>query len=480
MPGSASSRLVDPVRTLLVSMVLVEVTSGFTQQYLSPLLPGIGVRSGITSAQISWIYVVQTVSMAVLTPVLSRLGDSHGYRRILRLSVGMVTVGSLLMALWPTLPLLLLGAVLQGGVVGFMPLMIGILRNRAGDEASRRGIGILVGALLLATGFGGIVAGVFGASDARHGLWVGVAAGVLGLVACVVMPDADTRPSAERFSMTAFGLLTVGLAGVVLALSQGSAWGWTSAATLLSGAVGLAALALWPYAELRTDRPMVDVRVFRNRRIAVLSVVTFFLAFSTLGSIVVNATFLAADPASGGYGFGLDSDAIGWALLAFIAAGIAASSLTPFALRRIGDRATLLAGGVATAIGFAGLALAHDDLTVFLILTAFNGIGLGVFESATRALSVEAVPQEDTAIAAGINELVLSLGAAVGAAALSAALAAHSDVTGHVATGGYTTGWWMCCAGGVLAGISALLLRRQSLLPGTEVPAPVPQPTSSY
>lgn len=127
--------------------------------------------------------------------------------------------------------------------------------------------------------------------------------------------------------------------------------------------------------------------------------------------------------------------------------GIAASSLTPFALRRIGDRATLLTGGVATAIGFAGLAVAHDDLTVFLVLTAFNGIGLGVFESATRALSVEAVPQEDTAIAAGINELVLSLGAAVGAAALSAALAAHSDSAGHVAAGGYTTGWWMCCGG---------------------------------
>ncbi|MFD4947410.1 MFS transporter [Streptomyces sp. NPDC058409] len=442
-----------------MTMSLVEVTSGLTQQYLSPLLPGIGERGGITTAQLSWVFVIQNVSMAVLTPVISRLGDSHGYRRVLRASVALVTLGSLLMALRPTFAILTTGAALQGAVVGFMPLMIGILRNRAGDDASRRGIGTLVSALLLATGFGGIVAGAVGASDPRLGLWVGVAAGVLGLAACVVMPDATARPTAEKFNMAGFVLLTVGLVGVVLALSQGGAWGWASPATLLTGVPGLASLVLWPFAELRSPHPMVDVRAFRNLRLTALSAVTFFVAFATIGSIATNATFFGADRAKTGYGFGLNANQIGWALLVFTLGGIVASALTPTALRRIGDRGTLVVGGLATAVGFGGLVFMHNTLSEVLLLSVLDGIGLGVFEAATRALSVEAVAQEDTAIAAGINELVLSLGAAVGAAALSAALTGYSDATGRVALGGYITGWALCCGAGLLAAVAALFLR---------------------
>ncbi|WP_146075137.1 MFS transporter, partial [Streptomyces sp. Ru73] len=185
-----TARPVRPLgpRAMLTSMALVEVASGATQQYLPPILPGLGEQAGLGTAQQNWIIVVQMASCAVLTPVLSRLGDGYGHRRLLRASIVMVVLGSLVMALRPTLPFLTLGAALQGGVVGFMPLMIGILRHQQGEAASRRGIGILVGALLLAVGCAGIVSGAVGAHDARLGLWIGVGAGVLGLAAGFLLP----------------------------------------------------------------------------------------------------------------------------------------------------------------------------------------------------------------------------------------------------------------------------------------------------
>ncbi|MER7396582.1 MFS transporter [Streptomyces sp. NPDC000151] len=447
-------------RAMLASMALVEVASGATQQYLPPILPGLGAQAGFGTAQQNWIIVVQMASCAVLTPVLSRLGDGFGYRRLLRASILMVVLGSLVMALRPTLPFLTLGAALQGGVVGFMPLMIGVLRHQQGEAASRRGIGVLVGALLLAVGCAGIVSGAVGAQDARLGLWIGVGAGVLGLVAGFLLPDGATpAAAARRFDVPGFLLLTAGLVGVVVALAQGAAWGWTSAATVGCGLVGIVALAGWWALELRVAQPLVDVRMFRNPRVAVLSVVTFCVSAATIGSIAVNATFLGASPQAAGYGIGLNATAIGWALLPMTLASVATSALCPALLRQLGERVTVSAAGVTTLLGFGFLLVLHTSLAHYLIASLFIGAALGLFESATRTLTVEAVAPEETATAAGVNELVLSLGSAVGSALLGAALAAHATADGRIALGGYTTGWALCGAAGLAAALAVLKLR---------------------
>ncbi|POX38203.1 MFS transporter, partial [Streptomyces sp. Ru73] len=260
-----------------------------------------------------------------------------------------------------------------------------------------------------------------------------------------------------------------GLVGVVVALAQGAAWGWTSATTLACGFVGVAALAGWWALELRVARPLVDVRMFRNRRVAVLSVVTFGVSAATIGSIAFNATFLGARPDAVGYGIGLNATAIGWALLPMTLASVAASALSPVLLRRLGERPTVAASGITTVIGFGLLAVLHTSLVHYLIASLFIGSALGLFESVTRTLTVEAVAPEETATAAGVNELVLSLGSAVGSALLGAALAAHATHGGRVALGGYTTGWALCAAAGLAAALAVLGLRR--------APAPAPSAT---
>ncbi|WP_051939139.1 MFS transporter [Phaeacidiphilus oryzae] len=450
------------VGPMLGSMAVVEVVSGFTQQYLYPVLPTVGSQHGISVVQLSWIYVVQQVGMTVFTPVLSRLGDNHGYRKVLRLSVAMVAFGSLLMAVWPSLGGIALGALLQGGVVGFMPLMIGILRDRAGDAGVRRGIGALAGVLLAAVGVAGVAAGAVAAVSPVLGLWAGAVVGVLGFTACLLIPAERSEPVGQGFPLLPCALLSVGLIGITLALSQGPAWGWASSATLISAAIGVLAAAAWPFAELRAERPMVDVRMFRNRRVALLSVVTFCLSFGTLGTLGANSTFLGASPHTAGYGFGLGSLATGFALLPLSATGMAASLLTPRALRLLGDRVTVAIGGLAALVGFGGLALLYRTLTGWVVTSALVGIAMGVFESATRALSVEAVPTSETATAAGVNELVLSLGGAVGAALVSATLSAHADAADRVELGGYSTAWVICGLVGAAAAVAAGWLPRKT------------------
>ena len=126
-----------PVGALLGSMATVELLSGVTQGYLTPLLPSLGDSLQITASGQTRIYLLSQLAFAIWTPLLAKLGESFGYRRFLRLSIALVAAGSLIMAISPSVLTISVGVVLQGAVVGFMPLLIGILRPGAGESPHR-------------------------------------------------------------------------------------------------------------------------------------------------------------------------------------------------------------------------------------------------------------------------------------------------------------------------------------------------------
>ena len=109
---------------LIVAMALVEALSGITQGYLNPILPALGPELHLDDPTINGLFLISNVAFAVLTPIISRLGDSWGCRRILRLSTVTVAAGAVLMAVAPSLLTISVGVVLLTCVVGFIPLMM--------------------------------------------------------------------------------------------------------------------------------------------------------------------------------------------------------------------------------------------------------------------------------------------------------------------------------------------------------------------
>ncbi|MCB5909137.1 MFS transporter [Streptomyces pinistramenti] len=459
---------------LLGAMAVVVLCSGIVQGYLTPLLPALGPRLHLSSVGQNTIYLLSQLAFAVMTPLLSRLGDLYGHRRLLRIALGMVAGGSLLMAAWPSAATLAVGVVLQGALVGFFPLLVGILRSRA-PERNRAGISLLVGVLLIAIGVGGLVAGVLSERHPAAGLWTAVPVAALAVVAGLLLPDSDV-PHGGRFHFGAAALLTTGLVALVLVLAQGAAWGWASMPTLGLALVAVVVLAAWVTVERRSAHPLVSVRMLSNPGLAVVSGYTFCAAFGTIGFLGANALFLGASPTDTGYGMGLGPQAIATVSLGMVGAGCAGSTLTPRLARRAGDRAVLAAGGLLAALGFLGMVFCHDTLPSYLVCALVVGLATGVFESIGRTLSAEVVDEHQTALAVGINELALSLGAAIGAAVTGAFFAAHADSgSGRIALSGYL--WsWSCCALVAVLG-AALALRYRSPRPTAAGPAPqaVPQ-----
>lgn len=456
--------------TMLTAMVSVEVCSGVVQGYLPPLLPSLGVDLRIDTTGQNNVYLLSQLAAAVLTPLLSRLGDLYGHRRLLRWCLALVAAGSLLMAALPSSGTLMAGVILQGAVVGFLPLLIGILRTRAPGR-NRFGIGLLVGVLLVSIGLGGLVAGVLSEGHAVAGLWVAVPVALLALLAGMVLPDSDAE-RAGRFNAGAAVLLSGALIGIVLAVAQGPAWGWGSPATLGTAAAGVALLAVWLVVEARSAHPLVDIRMFANRRLAVVCAMTFCMSFGTIGFLGANATFLGTSASDAGYGAGLGPQTIAVIALAMVLAGFAGSTLARRLAARIGDRAVLITAGVLAVAGFAALCLLHDSLGEYLIGALTVGFADGLTEAITRTLSVEAVETEDTALAAGLNELSLSIGAAIGSAVIGALFAAHPlGHSGNVQLSGYLWAWG-ACAGLAAVGVAFALGYRNAHRADKALPAP--------
>ncbi|GAA3507233.1 MFS transporter [Streptomyces showdoensis] len=456
-----------PTGVVIASVALVELSSGVTQGFLSPLLKGLTETLGVTAADLNWISIANLLASVAFTPVLSRMGDLHGHRRMLRWNLVLVILGSVLVGLSRSFPVLLAGQILQGAIAGFFPLLVGILRNRAGaggDAESRRGISYMVAALVGGLTLGLLASGFVAASvdSPTAALWVPAVGATLALVATwPFLPESADRPGGS-VDWAGGLLLCAGLVALMLALGLGGTpgWEWTSARTLGTLVAGVLVTALWVLVELRTDEPMIDVRMFRHRNVVVVSVTTLTFSFCMLGLQIAHPVFLGTSRAETGYGFGLGPVAIGLAMLPNLLSLAAGALAAPAVAARLSDRRTLVGGSLLMAAGYGLDLLAHGTAAPFLLGTALAGFGTGLLQHSTRTLAVESVPHERTSVGSGINELLINVGGSLGAAAVLTVFAARTPA-GHTLPelGAYTTSWTVC-AGVSLAGAAAALLLR--------------------
>lgn len=446
---------------MIVAMAVIESLSGVTQGYLNPILPALGPVFSIDDPTINGIFLVANVSFAVLTPIISRLGDSYGYRLVLRWSTAVVAGGVFMMALWPSLWTVTVGVVLLTCVVGFIPLMMGILRVTS-PASTRTGVSVMIGMLMIMVGAGGLLAGVVGVSDPTLGFWVAVPFAVAALVCSFLLPDAGT-PTREGLALVPLTACSLGLIGFVVALSMGPDWGWLDARTLGSGLLGLALLVLWAVLDAggpERGKRFMDLRMLANPRIRAVSLATFFFGFASISYFGTNGIFLHANPDKAGYGFALSPLMIAIVLAAASVLSLASSLLTARALRAFGERATLVFAGLLLAGGFVVMMAAHTSLAGYCAGFALFNLSLGMYQAGTRALSVEGVPLEETSTAAGLNELALSVGIAVGAAVVKL-LSSASAESGRITEGGLVSIWGALAVAALIAAAASARYPKQ-------------------
>ncbi|MEU5919487.1 MFS transporter [Streptomyces sp. NPDC047141] len=468
-PGRRRAVRPVPAGAVIASVVLVELSSGITQGFLSPLLKGLTDTLRVTAADLNWISIANLLASVAFTPVLARMGDLYGHRRLLRWNLAIVIAGSVLVGLSRSFPVLLAGQILQGAIAGFFPLLVGILRNRpdGGDAESRRGISRMVAALIGGLTLGLLSSGLIAATvdSPTAALWVpAVGVSIALAVTWPLLPESENRPGGS-VDWAGAVLLCVGLVALMLALGLGGTpgWEWTSARTLVTLVGGVLVTALWVLVELRTAEPMIDVRMFARRNVVVVSVVTLSFSFCMLGLQVAHPVFLGTSAEETGYGFGYGPAVIGLGMLPNLLAMALGALAAPAVAARITDRLTLVTGSALMAAGYVIVLATHASAPLFLLGTALAGLGNGFLQHSTRTLAVESVPHDRTSVGSGINELIINVGGSLGAAAVLTVFAGHT-AAGHTLPdlGAYTTSWVLCAAISVAGGAASLLYRTPS------------------
>lgn len=430
------------------ALVVLEFASGLLQGWLPPLLPGILQQYGTTAAELNWVSAVYLLSSAVCVPLMSKLGDRYGHRRLLVVAAVLVAVGSVIVAVAPTFEILLLGRAIQGPLNAFLPLEFAIVRERLGHRAGRA-IGLLVGALAVGGSLGFLLAGVTRQYLSLSAtLWVpAVLVIAMVPVAALLVPETTLR-TPDRIDWVGAALLSLGLVLVLTAVGNGSSWGWTDARTVGGVAGGLCVLTAWTAFERRVKHPFVDLSLLRRPALGLPMLAGFLLGAELFGSQVASALFLGL-PTSTGFGLGLPPGRLGLVLLVFGLAAFVGTWLAPRLAERLGTRAPVVLGALLTATGYTLTAFVHGSVGAFVAWQALVGIGNGLVLAGLSAHVATSAPADAVGISAGLFNTARTVGGAVSGAAFATVMAAlvtllpggSRPVTSEA---GYVTVWLVC------------------------------------
>ncbi|MEV6079871.1 MFS transporter [Streptomyces sp. NPDC052069] len=462
--GTGAPGLDGPrVAAVVGFLVFVELTSGIIQGMMPTLLPELGAVLNVGAGDLNWVNAAQLLAAAVSVPVFGRLGDMYGHRRLLRIAVLCLAVGSVLVAWSPSFEVLLVGRVLQGPLAALLPLEIGLVRDRLDAAGSRSAIAMLVGSLTFGASAGMVIAGLLReVISSVHGvLWIPAAAtAVCAAVVFFLVPESTVR-ARGKVDWVGAGLLSVGLATLLLAISQGPKWGWTDAWTLTLFTVAALALVTWVLVELRVAEPIVDIRLTVRRTLLPVYAASFLLGTALFGAQTAAVLFVSSPAEKLGYGFGYDALGIAWLMLPSGVMAFVASLFAARLFKRIGGRGVLALSGVLMTAGYLFLIAAHDEPWQFVVVNGVVGLGIGLALSAMPVLIVDASPQERTAVATGIYNTAKTVGGSVAGAVFAAVLTAITFKGTEIPTiDAYTTVWWCCAAVSALVAVAASVVAR--------------------
>ncbi len=429
----ATTRTGAEVR-IIVALAYAGIVSAIMQTLVVPLIAEFPRLLDTTAGNASWIVTVTLLTGAVATPVAGKLGDMYGKKRIiLILSLPMI-LGSVVCALGPGLAWMVLGRGLQGLGIGIVPLGISLLKDVLPKERLHSSIALMSASM----GVGGALGLPLAAMVAEQGswrllFWFAAVLSILITVSVALWVPAST-PSPEengRFDLVGALGLSVVLVSLLLAVSKGNDWGWSSAPVLSLFAVAVVAVLAWGWWELRTKNPMIDLRTTARPIVLWTNVASLLVGFAMYAQSLVVPQLLQL-PTETGYGLGQSMVAMG---LWMAPAGIMMMAMSPVGARitrAYGAKVTLAVGGLVVAVGYGSAQFLLDSPVTLLISTVLTSCGVGLAYGAMPALIMAAVPQHETGAANAFNSLTRSVGSSVAAAIMGVVLAGMTlDFGGH-------------------------------------------------
>ncbi len=406
-----------------VSMTFIDMT------IVSIAAPVIQHKLGLTSTGLQWAINAYLLSLAAMFAFGGRLADTVGHTRMCVVGVLTFAGASAMCGLTPT------GSVAEAWIVTFrvvqgfggalmFPAALAIVVQTFDLRSRGRALALFFGIAGGLTALGPILGGILTQWTWRAIFWVNIPIAIIALVLIAISrPVTDHQPA--KMDYRGLALIAPGVALSVLGFQESTIWGWSSPATWLCIVLGAVLLVVFVFVELRTESPLVQVRIFSIRAFAAENLVLFIVML-----VFIPVFFFASEFAQ--LSLGLSSEHAGVVLLYFFIGFVVASQIGGRLLDKRGAKLPVLIGCVIAAYGFhswgqQAVHLKLSDVQWPLIVTGF---GMGMIISPANTDAINRAGRLAYGEATGITQTVRNYAASLGLAILGTLLI--SRLSSHV------------------------------------------------
>jgi MFS family permease len=436
------------------------------QSLIVPVLPAIQADLRTTTAGATWAMTAWLISAAVATPLLGRVGDLVGRRRVFLITIAAVALGSLIAASAPTLGVLIIARVVQGLGGAMFPLAFGLLREAFPAARVPSAIGGMSAILAIGSGLGTVLAGPLDGVLGWRGLFlVPLALTVLGgALTAAFVPESAER-ARGGINVPAAALLSGWLVALLLPLSQGSLWGWGSPITIGLFVLAAVLVAAWIAVELRSRNPLVDMRMMRSPAIWPMNATAVLLGAAMFSTFAFFPRFVQT-PASTGWGLGASVAGSGLLMLPMLVTmGVAGFVSGPLG-RVLAFRTQVTIASALIAASTVSIGLFHTAAWQLMVEAAAFGLGMGIAYAAITSVVVQAVAPTETGVASGMNTNLRTIGSSIGVTLMTVIVTGSAGADGIPAESGYAGGFLtvgLIGAGAAAVSLAAGLLARRGV-----------------
>jgi EmrB/QacA subfamily drug resistance transporter len=389
------------------------------QTIVNVALPTFASDFSASATAIEWVVTGYLLSLAVFIPVSGWAGDRFGTKRTFMFALTVFTLGSALCVSAWNIHALIAFRVFQGVGGGLLtPVGMAMLfRAFAPSERAQAGA-ILAIPMVVAPASGPVLGGYLVEYWSWHWIFaINIPIGIVALLVAWFLLREEKQENAGRLDMPGFVLASVGLATVMYALAEAGTRGLDDTRVLLVGLVGVAILSVFAAVELRTDEPMVDLRLFRDKLFRAANTVSYVSFAGFAGALFLLPLLLQAEMGFSPLQSGLTTfpQAIGVAMMAQ-----PAGRLYPY----VGPRRMMvggLAGATLATIAFLSIGLNTDQWWIRAIML-FRGWSFAFTMIPLQVAVFATIRSEDTGRATAIFNAGQQVAASFGVAMLATAL----------------------------------------------------------
>ncbi|MCF6467830.1 MFS transporter [Nonomuraea sp. MG754425] len=432
----------------LLSLVAAVFSYALMQTVVVPAIGLLQRELDTTPGWASWIISAFLLSSAVLTPLLGRMGDLYGKRRVLLAVLAAYLVGMIGAVAAQDIGQLIAARVVQGAALALVPLSMAILRETMPRERMAFAFGLISGIVGAGAGAGLVVGGLL--ADHLSWRWLFGLGALLALASLLLVArfvPASTHTANGRLDLPGALLLGAGLVSLLLALTQRQVW---------LGLVALVLFAVLLLVERRRDDALIDVAELADRPMLATHALAFLFGAASYFFYLSLPAYAQLDPGTGGIGFGATVTVSGLLMLPgaliLLPTGTAVGRLA----ERYGPRRPVVLGFAIAVAGSALLALSHASMWQHLVFYTVVGAGSGLVMASLPKLIGDLVPLTRTGVANGLNNIARTVGGVVGSGLAAAVLGG-----GYTDTA-FTTLFWLAAATSVLGVVAAPFAVRQA------------------